>query len=301
MKDANPEAYFAVKQLQGDQGSRELEVKALRRLNKQEDTHLIRLLATYEYRGHYHLILPWADGGNLQNLWEARHPQAQNNPRDPLVVRWMSAQILGLAQALHKIHFCPVDSDNVDSVTPNGKVQEYGRHGDLKPENILWFRSESRGARSEQVKLGTLKIADFGFADFHSKHSRSDVRRSKVSGYTQTYSAPEFDVNQRVSPQYDIWSFGCILLQFVVWYVEGWHGVDRFSKERSQDIKGALMPTDQFFRLTPGPSTGFKAQAKTSVVEVSLRKVWWRIEANLCGHIEDTISQGRPGLQRLYP
>lgn len=185
----------------------------------------------------------------------------------------MSAQILGLSRALHKIHYCPVGSDDIESISPKTNVQEYGRHGDLKPENILWFRSEVRSAAGEEANFGTLKIADFGFADFHSKHSRSDVRRSKVSGYTQTYSAPEFDVNQRVSPQYDIWSFGCILMQFVVWYIEGWKGVDKFSKERSEDNKGALMPTDQFFRLEAKISTGFNARAKASVREVRSRRI----------------------------
>jgi serine/threonine protein kinase len=250
----------------------EYEVKALRRLNPQQDVHLIRLLATYEYRGHFHLILPWADGGNLQHLWEARNPQIQGAPRDSTVARWMSVQILGLARALHKIHYCRVDRDNIDSLPPDGKVQEYGRHGDLKPENILWFKGDTGVAR-EEGNFGTLKIADFGFADFHSKHSKSNVRRSAVGGFTQTYSAPEFDVTQSVSPQYDIWSFGCILMQFVVWYIEGWQGVEKFSIERSQDRKGALVPTDQFFRLEVRTSTGFNARVKVSVVEVSVRKI----------------------------
>jgi serine/threonine protein kinase len=258
----------------------EYEVRALRRLNPQQDVHLIRLLATYEYRGHCHLILPWADGGNLQNLWKACHPQVSSEPRDPTVARWMSVQILGLARALQKIHYCRMDRNDINSLSPNGKVQEYGRHGDLKPENILWFKGNTRSVTSEEAKFGTLKIADFGFADFHSKHSKSDVHRSAVGGYTQTYSAPEFDVTQSISPQYDIWSFGCILMQFVVWYLEGWQGVDKFSKERSQDRKGALVPTDQFFRLETRTSTGFNARAKGSVVDVSVSKISRTTRAN---------------------
>jgi serine/threonine protein kinase len=184
----------------------------------------------------------------------------------------MSAQILGLARALQNIHYCRVESDHNDSVSANGSKQEYGRHGDLKPENILWFTDQS-GVGGEEIKLGgTLKIADFGSADFHSKHSRSNVRRSATGGYTQTYSAPEFDVNQRVSPQYDIWSFGCILVQFVVWLIEGWDGIEKFSRERTQDGKRALVPMDQFFLLSTKTSTGYNAQAKHSVVDVSLQQ-----------------------------
>ncbi|KAF2823104.1 kinase-like protein, partial [Ophiobolus disseminans] len=264
---ANTDVYLAVKELTAVKTSNkpDEEARALKRVNAKQDPHLIRLLATYTYEGRFHLIFPWADG-NLKDLWMMPNVQFIEQNRNLGPVKWMATQILGLACALQKIHYCPIDDDNVEDLPAHDKERLYGRHGDLKPENILWFRNEEES--HEDDTIGILKIADFGFADFHSKHSRSNVRRSAVGGFTDTYKAPEYDVNQRVSPQYDIWSFGCILLQFVVWYLRGWQGVDDFSKERTADSKGAMMAADIFFGLEASNMNAFRARAKLSVVEM---------------------------------
>jgi serine/threonine protein kinase len=194
----------------------------------------------------------------------------------------MSAQMLGLAKALQMIHDCPIDKDNVQDLSLDERGKPYGRHGDLKPENILWYKSE--GSVLSNGPIGTLKIADFGFADFHSEHSRSRVRRSAIGGITDTYKAPEYDVSQMVSPQYDIWSLGCILLQFVVWYIRGWKGVDDFSKRRTEDSRGATIASDIFSGLELGVSRGFRAKAKVSVAEVSNPTISCDVRvANTCG------------------
>lgn len=239
---------------------------ALKRLNEQRDPHLIRLLATYTYEGRFHLIFPWADG-NLKDLWTTPFYQPFSRHRDAKLTQWMATQILGLACALEKIHYCPVENPNVQGLPSQVQETQHGRHGDLKPENILWFKDEENAY--DNTWIGVLKIADFGFADFHSKHSRSKVRRSTVSGFTDTYKAPEYDVSQWISPQYDIWSFGCILLQFVVWYLRGWQGVDDFSRARSADSRGAPIQADIFFGLEGGNVTGFRARVKDSVSKVS--------------------------------
>ncbi|KAH7345786.1 hypothetical protein BKA66DRAFT_576905 [Pyrenochaeta sp. MPI-SDFR-AT-0127] len=266
---ARKDVYFAVKELNvvssSDRTHGEKEDRALKRFNEKRDPHLIRLLATYTYEGRFHLIFPWADG-NLKDLWMAPSLQLYKSRPDPKTVRWMSIQILGLARALQIIHYCPIDKANIQDWSADEREKPHGRHGDLKPENILWFKREDND--QNESFIGILKIADFGFADFHSKHSRSNVRRSAVGGITDTYKAPEYDVTQRVSPQYDIWSLGCILLQFVVWYLRGWEGVDAFSMARSADSKGALIASDMFFRLEPGGSRGYKARAKTSVADM---------------------------------
>ena len=268
---------FAVKELQVLKDSdkphgadEDREAVTLKRLNEQRDPHLIRLLATYTYDSRFHLIFPWADG-NLKDLWAMPFHQPSARLRDAELVRWMSTQILGLACALQKIHYCPIDEPNIQGLPSHAQERPHGRHGDLKPENILWFKDteDADGMRS----MGMLQIADFGFADFHTKHSRSKVRRSTVSGFTDTYKAPEYDVSQWVSPRYDIWSFGCILLQFIVWYLRGWEGVDDFSKARSADSKGAPIEADIFFGLEVGSARDFKARAKLSVVKVSANKL----------------------------
>ncbi|CAO2653797.1 Nn.00g032080.m01.CDS01 [Neocucurbitaria sp. VM-36] len=240
--------YFAVKQLQktDDTSStrnqdRVQEVQAYKRLNHVQHPHLTRLLATYTHRKHLHLIFPYATG-DLHNFWYDHYPGPTAPVRDHKFVRWMSGQLLGLAQALHKIHHCDVHNFVVAHHASIDAAKTHGRHGDLKPENILWFRHESDGSGDDS--FGVLKISDFGFAEFHSPISLS-VETSGVGGITPTYKAPEFDMN-RISPKYDIWSFGCILLQFVVWYLNGWEGVENFSNRRMNESNRLDHPDDFF-------------------------------------------------------
>lgn len=249
------------------------EAVALKRFHDKSHPHLIRLLATYTYRNHFNLIFPWADG-NLKEFWEKGCPDLGIARRDPNIVKWISAQILGLSKALKLIHYCEIDDANRQGLTADELKRLHGRHGDLKPENILWFKDQK--SVSDQAVTGVLQIGDFGFADFHSKNSRSLVRRSAVNGVTETYSAPEFDVTRQVSPQFDIWSFGCILLQFVVWYMYGWHGIEDFSSERIKDSKILIFPSDNFYSLEGGGANGYKGRAKRSVVEVSIMRTQTR-------------------------
>lgn len=250
---------FAVKELKLRRGLHE--AITLKRLNNKQHPHLIRLLATYTYGDLFHLIFPWANG-NLGDFWETHAPPNPEHTRDSMRIIWMSKQILGLARALQVIHYCEIDKTNLPGLSPEEMKKMHGRHGDLKPENILWFKDDHSG---HDDSMGVLKIADFGFADFHSKHSKSRVRRSAVPGVTYTYSAPEYDVRQQVSPQFDIWSFGCVLLQFVVWYLHGWDGIDRFSKKRTAESKGFVVRIDSFYLLDTG---GTQARLKESVTEV---------------------------------
>jgi serine/threonine protein kinase len=168
----------------------------LKRINDKHDPHLIRLLLTYTYDGRFHMVFSWADG-NLRELWESSAPQKDQYHHNAESLRWMSTQILGLSRALILIHYCEIDNDNIQELSAEHQRRLHRRHGDLKSENILWFKDEGR-------LMGTLKIADFGFADFHSEHSKSNVRKSKIGATTETYRAPEYDVKQSVSPTYDI-------------------------------------------------------------------------------------------------
>lgn len=271
-KIAKSEMCFAIKELKLRRGRHE--AIALKRLNNKQHPHLIRLLATYTYENLFHLIFPWADG-NLGEFWETRSQQYPRQDRDPSLVIWMAKQILGLARALQLIHYCETDKTNLQGLSPEELKRLHGRHGDLKPENILWFKDDHLG---EKDSMGVLKIADFGFADFHSKFSKSRVRRSAVPGVTYTYSAPEYDVSQQVSPQFDIWSFGCVLLQFVVWYLYGWEGIDEFSKKRTAQSKGFVVRIDSFYSLH---AKGTQARLKDSVTEVGILHV---LDLNACLH-----------------
>jgi serine/threonine protein kinase len=237
------------------------EVKALKRFVDFQDKdkahhHLIRLLAVYTHRNQLHMILPCADG-NLQYFWQEHYPIP--NTRDLNLIKWVARQCLGLARALQSIHISHVVGPNAEELEPRFRDQRHGRHGDLKPENILWFGPGTY--EGDKEPLGVLVVSDFGLADFHKSQSVN----AKGQGYTPTYRAPEWDVIGKVSPAYDIWSLGCVLLEFVVWCIRGWDGVDKFSEKRTDDSESPI-PADNFFNFNTTKSV---AKAKFSVQRVS--------------------------------
>lgn len=64
-----------------------------------------------------------------------------------------------------------------------------------------------------------LQIADYGLARFHERELRSEVDFIKAYG-PLTYGPPESKLRKHVSRAYDIWSPGCILLEFITWLLE---------------------------------------------------------------------------------
>ncbi|KAF2821528.1 HET-domain-containing protein [Ophiobolus disseminans] len=165
--------------------------------------HLIKSIAAYQIDQTRCLIFPWADGGNLSDLWQ-KH---EDNAKDRSKVRWQLLQFVGICSALDELH------------------QSNVRHGDLKPENILWFEPNKDG--------GILQIADIGLATFHEKEAHTKNRKgmaTETPSGTSRYEPPEMDQNRgRPDPrsrQYDMWSMGCIVFEFLLWLVYG-HGAIR--------------------------------------------------------------------------
>jgi serine/threonine protein kinase len=201
-------------------------------LGDQDRPHLIRLLATYSYRNEFYLIFPWADGGNLRDLWEEGYPGPMVPPRDERLAQWLSGQILGVVEGLRMIHTSVQPSSCGASLKPTDVNRKYGRHGDLKPENILWFKTYHSDDKA--CFMGLLKISDFGMTSFHDSQTRSMLEARSI-GVSPTYRAPEYDIKEHVSQKYDIWTLGCVLIEFATWYLLGWNGVDSFSKSRADD------------------------------------------------------------------
>lgn len=223
-----------------------------------DDTHahLISLLATYEHLKDYYLIFPWADG-DLTRFWEVHHP---NPVSDVATIKWVAEQCKGIAHGLVKIHTYQTSN----SVCPNGAHEHrYGRHGDLKPENILWFKD---------AKGGILKISDFGLSEYSTVHNRSKTISSVAT--SMSYRPPECDLRDgKVGPSYDIWTLGCLYLEFITWLLGGWNLVKEFEKKRmSFDPIWYCMSTDTFFELTVSqqPEAIVAARVKPAVTDVSI-------------------------------
>ncbi|KAM6970108.1 dual specificity protein kinase CLK4b [Aplochiton taeniatus] len=87
-------------------------------------------------------------------------------------------------------------------------------HTDLKPENILFVKSDydleynSKMKRDERtLKSLDVKVVDFGNATFDHEHHPSIVS-------TRHYRAPEVILELGWNQACDVWSLGCILIEY---------------------------------------------------------------------------------------
>ncbi|CAH0024402.1 unnamed protein product [Clonostachys rhizophaga] len=215
-------SHFIVKELRGD-SRRDIfkrEFAVLRRFSNNAHPHIVSLLVAYEWNDSYHLIFPEAKS-TLAEFW--RSPNISQLTEGGDVLLWMIKQCRGLAAGLCQLHRHETESGqsllNLDlGLTPQNSMMHgrmklmYGWHGDIKPENILWFPGSG-------MDMGTLKIADFGIAQF-SVNLRSS---RKPLGFSKTYSAPEFSPNPSslTNSLCDVWSLGCVYLEALAWAIGG--------------------------------------------------------------------------------
>ncbi|PSN73726.1 kinase-like protein [Corynespora cassiicola Philippines] len=165
--------------------------------------HLIRYHATYQWSNRYCVIFPWADGGNLSKFWK----QNDQKEKTTQFTTWSLQQMHGLAAALEALHI------------------KNCRHGDLKPDNILYFNQLEEN----------LVIADVGISRFHKEVTMLRKEGTKTQATTPSYQGPEvFGAPDAPRPRrYDIWSLGCILLEFLVWYLHNLQTVEDFHESRA--------------------------------------------------------------------
>ncbi|KAK0724957.1 kinase-like domain-containing protein [Lasiosphaeris hirsuta] len=236
------------------------EIATLNKFSGGDNPHLISLLAAYRHGSDYCLLFHWADS-DLKSMWKNTKPGPALEKAN---LMWILEQCRGMTSALRKIHIYKTTERSEDPAGRSAKEPIYGRHGDIKPENILRFVKQDRpGDR------GTLVITDFGLARFHTDNTRTYFPKKDVAG-TPTYRPPECDMEDcAISRSFDIWSLGCVLLEFVAWYLGGWEHVNDFVQHRK--APNVLMygwNSDQFFEIVrPEGSTNgtVGARVKTEV------------------------------------
>ncbi|KAI1325130.1 kinase-like protein [Xylariaceae sp. FL0255] len=236
------------------------EVEALKKFCQRDERHIIKLLATFEIGGVYHLLFPVADG-DLMDFWE--HQKAEN-PEVPgsfsMATLWLAHECLGIAQALQKIHNFTY-SPSPDGYLRNlSQMRVNGIHGDIKAQNVLWFKKlpshltvsgdRLNGMNNYRVDLGHLQLSDFGTVYFHRDSSKQNTQ---ILVKNTTYRAPECDLpRDKGSAAIDIWAFGCLYLDLITWLLRGFNSVDEeFPATRTQDEpeprEGGPPKEDKFF------------------------------------------------------
>ncbi|KAK0669116.1 kinase-like domain-containing protein [Cercophora samala] len=216
--------HIAVKEFK-DQISFEKEASNLEQVQQLNNRHLIKLLGSCERGSAYYLIFQWANGGDLRSFWENR----DGLPRTKKLLLWILQQNLGIIGALRDLH--------------NSKL----RHGDIKPHNIFLFQFED-GA---DIESGLLVIGDFGISRFHTQATVNRVGGTNTAEVTVLYEAPEAEsdrqLNRPRSRKYDIWSLGCMLLEFIVWFVYKFEAVESFRRRRNASSRDPTTAPGNFF------------------------------------------------------
>ncbi|KAK4233569.1 hypothetical protein C8A03DRAFT_38710 [Achaetomium macrosporum] len=204
LKELKP-ATEAVRKITGTDKS---EADILEIMNGLCHPHLLQTIAHYRWNDKEYFLFPWAEGGSLRKYWKETTP----NPT-PEYVEWLVVQMAGLADAISKLH------------------ARNCRHGDLKPDNILCFGRQNDATGNMPPER--LVIADLGLARIHDFITalRENIATNTKAG-TMMYSPPEYlqGGDAPWSRLFDIWSLGCIYLEFIVWLLRGSNGLLEFSR-----------------------------------------------------------------------
>lgn len=239
------------------------------KFSKDGDPHLVSLLATYEQSQYFYLIFPWAEA-NLRDYWEVKNP---NPSLDKRTVHWVIEQCKGIVKGVLKIHRYQSTCQELADANHAGNFR-FGHHGDIKPENILWFPdTQKTQTGSSRFQHGTLKLADFGLAAINPNRTAS--RNVVDFSLSRPYCPPEADLPNSGGPgrQYDMWTLGCLYLEFITWLVGGWKLVSKFECSRltlDQSPRFFDIKTPTFFQTEEGPS-GKVAMIKPQVTKVGER------------------------------
>ena len=208
--------------------------------------HLLRCLASFTFSSQYHMIYEKADS-------DVEKFMAKNsNPRGPpgMESTDLAQQLFGLASALAAIHnhgqSSISQSPGLLSV-PGSSAQKTGYIHDIKPENLLVFVYEHHG-----IKKYWFRLSDFSCAKVNdmetsvSGKNRNSWKTVSKSG-TPVYRAPEATGTGRTSRPYDLWSLGCVYLELLVWFLEGYPSLERFREERECHVSPGGREDEGFY------------------------------------------------------
>lgn len=167
------------------------EIAVLEEINTLDDDNIfacVRMLDWFDHEGHVCIVF------ELLGLSTCEFLQ-QNNylPFNLDQIRTMAFQLFRAVCFLHR-----------NKLT----------HTDLKPENILLVSSdfdleynENTQCNEKKLKAIDVKVADFGTATFDHEHHESLVS-------TRHYRAPEVILDLGWNQSCDVWSLGCVLMEF---------------------------------------------------------------------------------------
>lgn len=170
--------------------------------------HINKAISMYRKAESVFFVFPWADGGSLQDFWYRQDEPASS----PELVSWALEQMSGLADGLKTLH------------------ENHFRHCDIKPGNILRFAA-GRGR-------GVLTIANMSAILLEGQSTPDRSIRGRLSAiganpWTPQHKPPEAGQYILVRPPSrasDVWSMGCVFLEFSIWLLYGKRGLNEFTE-----------------------------------------------------------------------
>ncbi|KIW29998.1 uncharacterized protein PV07_05779 [Cladophialophora immunda] len=197
------------------------EIEVLKIMRELDDDHLIKFVTSFSLPGDIFIVFPWAEAGNLRDLWFREDGGQRMSPSRIL------EQLRGVFNGISKIHA-------KDCV-----------HGDLKPENLLLFPEPGTSPLGTRLQI---VVADFGLATVYENPTavrRVNQQFTKTVWRTPDYEAPEFEDSHPQdivrSRSFDIWQMGCISLEFLIWWHGGCTGLSDFHNK---------IPNEKFWKET---------------------------------------------------
>ncbi|KAF6816890.1 hypothetical protein CMUS01_12193 [Colletotrichum musicola] len=120
----------------------------------------------------------------------------------------------------------------------------------------------------------------------------------KIPGmdFAETYQGPEILVSKSISPHYDIWTLGCLLLEFITWYLKGWEGVTTFAHDRLEEGFHNGVQSDHFFKtISKNEPRAFYKNSVTMWIEELHEDV------NCSPYFHELLASVKSGMLRLNP
>ncbi|KAL9112140.1 MAG: hypothetical protein Q9227_003517 [Pyrenula ochraceoflavens] len=212
VKDNTSGSVYARKTWTKPEHDRDHFTNELRALLKLRHPHIVRMVGLYTHGPSRSMLFSDVADMNLSELMEASPPMSQQTS-----IMW--DQFGCLSDALHHIHY-----GHSRGWSTQINFGASGWHGDLKPQNILVFLSACSKDRL------TLKLADFGSSRFQSTgptpvEKRESRQKSTARCGTRAYRPPETseqrETSDRMSRAADIFSLGCVFLEYTTWMLTG--------------------------------------------------------------------------------
>ncbi|KAI3532835.1 hypothetical protein CSPX01_13170 [Colletotrichum filicis] len=161
------------------------------------------------------------------------------------------------------------------------------KHYVLEPDRVLPFTSATDGGKSGMAEIHRGGFSRVLQAEIHPDHhdfSDPTIVEPNVSpfisyfngiadGLVRLHQPPECDLDQRfIRQSYDIWSLGCVFLEFITWSIGGKRLLLEFARKRtSPDRFLAGFDSDTFFEIKdPKGKDSAAAYVKPAVVQVCL-------------------------------